>query len=139
MGHVQKRLGTALRKYKNDKKGKKLSDGKSVGGKGRLTDKIIDKMQNYYGKAIRGNKGNLEGMKSSIKAIQHHMIRNENLTLDKQHQYCPRSPDTWCKYWKDEADETHLYNEDNRLPEFLWKNLIPYLPDCPKMNFLVGV
>jgi hypothetical protein len=124
VGHVQKRLGTALRKYKNDK-GKKLSDGKSVGGKGRLTDKVIDKRQNYYGKAIRGNKGNLEGMKSSIKAIQHHMIRNENLTLDKQHQYCPRSPDTWCKYWKDKADETHLYNEDNRLPEVFMEELDP--------------
>ena len=23
----------------------------------RLTDKVIDKMQNHYGKAIRGNKG----------------------------------------------------------------------------------
>ena len=70
VGHVQKRLGTALRKYKKDKKGGKLSDGKSVGGKGRLTDKIIYQMQNYYGKAIRENKGNLAGMKQSIKAIQ---------------------------------------------------------------------
>ena len=44
VGHVQKRLGTALRKYKNDMKGKKLSDGKGVRGKGRLTDKTIDKI-----------------------------------------------------------------------------------------------
>jgi hypothetical protein len=54
-------LGTALRKYKNDNKGKKLSDGKSIGGKGRLTDKIINRMQNFYGRAIRENKGNQEG------------------------------------------------------------------------------
>ena len=52
VGHVQKQLGTALRKYKKDKKRSKLSDGKSVGGKGQLTDKIIDQMQNYYGKGI---------------------------------------------------------------------------------------
>ena len=56
MGHVQKRLGTALRKYKSDTRGKKRADGKSIGGRGRLMDKVIDKMQNYYGKAIRGNK-----------------------------------------------------------------------------------
>lgn len=54
---MQKRLGTALRKYKKDMVGEKLSDGKTVGGKGRLTDKVIDKMQNYYGKAIRENRG----------------------------------------------------------------------------------
>jgi hypothetical protein len=46
VGHVQKRLGTALRKYKADKKGKKLSDGKGVGGRGRFTDKIMDR-QNH--------------------------------------------------------------------------------------------
>jgi hypothetical protein len=54
-------LGTALRKYKNDNKGKKLSDGESIGGKGRLTDKIINRMQNFYGRAIREKKGNQEG------------------------------------------------------------------------------
>lgn len=83
VGHVQKRLGSALRKYKNNMKGKKLSDGKGVGGKGvggkgRLTDKVIDKMQNYYGKAIRESKGNLKGMQKSISAIQNHMIKSEN-------------------------------------------------------------
>ena len=36
------RLGTALRKYKQDMVGKKLPDGKGVGEKGRLTDKIVD-------------------------------------------------------------------------------------------------
>ena len=35
VGHVQKRLGTALRQYKNNKKGQKLSDGKGVSGRGR--------------------------------------------------------------------------------------------------------
>ena len=125
VGHVQKRLGTALRKYKKDNKGKKLADGKTVGGKGRLTDKVINKMQNYYGKAIRGNKGNLNGMKESIKAIQCHMVKNGKLTLEKQHQYCPKSDDTWCKYWKDKREETKLYNKDNRLPEVFMTELDP--------------
>ena len=125
VGHVQKRLGTALRKYKKDKKGQKLADGKTVGGKGRLTDKIIDSMQNYYGQAIRENKGNLEGMKKSIKAIQHHMIKDTSNTLKKQHQYCPKSSDSWCKYWKDKANGTKLYNDDKRLSDVFMTELNP--------------
>ena len=41
IGHVQKRVGTALRKLKRDNPG--------LGGKGKLTDNLIDKLQNYYG------------------------------------------------------------------------------------------
>ena len=33
----------------------KLSDGKGILGKARRTDKIINKMQNYYGMTIRQN------------------------------------------------------------------------------------
>ena len=52
VGHVQKRLGTALRKYKSDMNGKKLSDEKTVGGKNRLTDKVNVELlwQSYQGK-----------------------------------------------------------------------------------------
>ena len=134
VGHVQKRLGTALRKYKKDKKGNKLSDGKSVGGKGWLTDKIIDQMQNYYGKAIRENKGSLAWMKQSIKAIQCHMIKNSKLSLHKQH--CAKSKDTWCKYWKDKLEKTKTYKEDNRLPDVFMKELDPVFTRLSKDELL---
>ena len=55
VGHVQKCLGTRLRKLRNDMKGKVLSDSKRINGKGRLTDKISNKMQNYFGMASRQN------------------------------------------------------------------------------------
>ena len=55
VGHAQKRLGTRFRKLRDDMKGKKLDDGKGILGKGRLTDKIINKMQNYCGMAISQN------------------------------------------------------------------------------------
>ena len=55
-------------------KGTKLSDGKGVTGAGRLTNQMIKKLQNYYGFAIRQNKGNLAGMKEAINAIKHHII-----------------------------------------------------------------
>ena len=54
IGHVQKRVGTRLRNLKKTEKGLiKLG----------LTDKIIDRLQNYYGIAIRSNVGDLDTMK----------------------------------------------------------------------------
>ena len=41
-------INTKLRK-----KAKKVDDGETVGGKGRLTKVVIHKLQNYYGAAIR--------------------------------------------------------------------------------------
>ena len=49
VGHAQKRVGSRLRKLKSSNKGVKLSDGKGLSGKGRLTDEKIDVLQNYYG------------------------------------------------------------------------------------------
>lgn len=54
-GHVQKRLGNAVSKLEKEKKG--------MEEKGRMTDNKTDKLQNYYGIAIRSNSGNLPAMK----------------------------------------------------------------------------
>ncbi|GFX12638.1 uncharacterized protein TNCV_3157591 [Trichonephila clavipes] len=45
VGHVQKRMGTRLRKLKQ--MNSKLRDGKSIGGKRRLTDRMIDLIATY--------------------------------------------------------------------------------------------
>ena len=69
VGHVQKRMGKKLRDLKKYAKGKKLADGKSIGGRGRLTDTEINKIQAYYGNAIRGNVNNLVGIRAAVWAI----------------------------------------------------------------------
>ena len=52
---MQKRMGKALRELRKKTTGK-LNDGSSVGGKKhRLTDFCMDKLQTYYGNAIRRN------------------------------------------------------------------------------------
>ncbi|CAB3993252.1 Hypothetical predicted protein [Paramuricea clavata] len=89
---------------------------------GRVKEALEKK---YYGKAIRGNKGDLEGLKKSIKAIQHHMIKNDKESLKKQHEYWPMSADTWCKYWKVKNDHTNLYNEDASLSVVFMAELYP--------------
>ena len=43
LGHIQKRLGTRLRKLKTTNKSA-LLDGTPIGGKGQLTDKTINKL-----------------------------------------------------------------------------------------------
>ena len=51
LGHIQKRVGSRLRKLEKEYGGKKLSDRKTL--RGRLGDKEINKLQNYFGIAIR--------------------------------------------------------------------------------------
>ena len=53
VGHVQKRVGTRLRNLKKTIKG--------LAGKGKLTNVTIDRLQNYYGIAVRQNVNDLEG------------------------------------------------------------------------------
>ena len=72
MGHVQKRMGTALRNLKVQYRGQELSDGKTIGGTGRLTDSRINSLQNYYGDAIRRNRGDLEAMMKAVQATLLH-------------------------------------------------------------------
>lgn len=103
VGHVQKRLGSRLRTLRTNMKGKKLSDGKPLTGRGRLTEKVMNSLQNYYGMSIRSNTGQLYAMKKSIAAIIHHCSANDNST--QRHMYCPRDPNTTrCKYWKTEEN-----------------------------------
>ena len=57
VGHIQNHLGSHLRNLKHTMKGP-LADGKTLSGKGRLTDKVINKLQNYFGIANRKSVGN---------------------------------------------------------------------------------
>ena len=118
-------MGSNLRKYKTEKKAKNLDDGQTVGGKDRLTKLVTDKLQNYYGAAIRQNVGNLRIMQDAIWAIFYHTIKASNETLDVQHQYCPKGSKSWCKYQLDVANGTNFYTQNNCLPAIFRKELKP--------------
>ncbi|KAK3748587.1 hypothetical protein RRG08_011669 [Elysia crispata] len=109
VGHVQKRCGTRLRRLKNENKTRKLEDGKGLGGAGRLTDKKIDTLQNYYGFAIRHNAGNLDNMKAAVRAVLPHVASTE---ANKMHDLCAEGPNSWCKYKADPEN----YKHKNGLP-----------------------
>lgn len=114
IGHMQKRMGSRLRSLRNDLKKKKLADGKTISGRGRLTDLEINKLQNYYGLAIRRNTDNsVDDMVKSIWAIYFHRLSTDD---QAHHGLCPSGPDTWCQYNK--AQETgEEYTHHHALPE----------------------
>ena len=90
LGHIQKRIGNALHNLVHDMKGKRLADGKSVGGKGCLTQDKTDSFQRYYGQAIRDHaQKSIEDTKNAIWAIYHHSVSNPKVPLEKQHKLCP--------------------------------------------------
>lgn len=74
VGHIQKRMGSRLQRLKTKKRGEKLSNGKPLGGKGRLTDQVIDSLQVYYGKAIRDNTDSVENMRTAVWATYFHEL-----------------------------------------------------------------
>ena len=77
---------------------------KGLGGSGRLTDVMIDKIQNYYGIAIRGNTGkDCDTMKKAIWAAFFHVASSNDR---EWHDHCQPGPDSWCKYQVDLGKQT---------------------------------
>ena len=88
VGHIQKRMGTALRELKRKSKGILLAD-KTIGGKGRLTDVYIDSIQNYYGQAISNN-NDIVSMQNAIWAIFYHDTSGRSHTITGTTSILPR-------------------------------------------------
>ena len=119
VGHVQKRLGTRLGKLKASRKGTKLPDGKTLEGRGRLTDKVIDKLQTQYGTAIRANKNNLTKMRENVWAVYFYHLSTDDNPL---HKFCTAK----CPYKKAEArDELHTFKHKNSLTSAVMEAIKP--------------
>ena len=93
--HIQKQMGTNLRRLKLEAKGRTLA-----GGRRRLTDSVIDSFQNYFGNVIRNNSNNLTAMYNTFWAIYFHCIAGENESLSEQHKLFPDCKNSWCWYKK---------------------------------------
>lgn len=119
VGHVQKRMGGRLRRLRKEIKGNVLSDGLKIGGKnGRLTDVVIDSLQNYYGLAIRRSKNDLDKMTKDIWSIHYH----KSSTNDQpRHDSCEES---WCKF-KQATNENKPYHHKNSLDEAVMELIKP--------------
>ncbi|GFY00915.1 CCHC-type domain-containing protein [Trichonephila clavipes] len=120
IGHVQKRVGRRLRQLK------KTTNG--LGGKNKLTDKLIDRIQNYYGIAIRNNVGNLQKMMSSVIAAFFHCVSGKIISL---HGQCPEGSESWCRYQRAKAAGSPLKEIEQGLPNKIINQIKPtYLKLC---------
>ena len=129
VGHVQKRLGSRLRKLRVQMKGKKLPDGKLLSGAGRLTDKKIDTLQNYFGLAIRQQKDDLLGMQWSVLATLYHVASTDDAP---NHSFGPAGSDSWCKY-NVNADN---YHHKHGLPPAVLDIVEPIFSDLADCDLL---
>ena len=93
VNHAEKRMGTALRKAAKSAK---------LGGRGvgRLTTLKATKLQTYYGRALRGNVGNVDATKEAVWATLFHSMSTNH---DPHHRRCPYGPDSWCIFNKSVA------------------------------------
>ena len=85
-----------------------------MGGRGRLTDATIDRLQNYVGFAVRQNVGDLKSMKSSFLASLFHVVSNKDNSYHYPH--CPNGPKSRFKYDTDTANNTRTYKPGAGLP-----------------------
>lgn len=132
VGHVQKRMGSRLRTKVKAMKGKKLSDGKIISGKGRLTKKTIDSLQNYFGLAIRRNRGNLKAMRKDVWATFFHRLSTDE---KPNHHMCPKGVDSWCKFERAKVTK-ESYTHKNSLPEAVMNEIKPIFQDLSKEELL---
>ncbi|XP_018494221.1 uncharacterized protein LOC108863949 [Galendromus occidentalis] len=128
VGHIQKRMGTRLRKLKTAFRGRKLEDGKPIGGRNRPTDETIDRIQSYYGNAIRGNTSDVEKMMRAIWAIFNHMQSSNEFP---DHTLCEIS---WCKYLQQPEECDHKQHQ--HLPRCLMEELRGTFEDLSDIRLL---
>ena len=129
IGHIQKRVGTRLRKMCNQFKGKKLSNGKPLTGKSRLTMKTIDTLQNYYGLAIKENTHSLVDMVNAVLAAFYHVACTDEKPM---HTLCPVGEDSWCGWQRDSTTYKHKHG----LPEAIVELLEPIFEELSKPDLL---
>ena len=122
VGHVQKRLGKSLRDLKQRLAGQKLADGKRLGGKGRMTDFLMNSLQTYYGIAIRENTGDVQAMYKAIWASFCHSSSSDEKPM---HQFCPPGLTSWCKWQQHEAGSPEPYKHHDPIPPAVFDVMKP--------------
>lgn len=106
-----------------------------LGGKGKLTGKIIDNLSRYYGAAIRHNCDSVEEMKNAIWATYYHQQSTDD---NPQHDKCLRGKNSWCPYQKALATTgvDNFKHKYTPLPEDVIQAIKPIYEDLSKDELL---
>ena len=94
---------------------------KNLGGRGKLTGKLIDELSLYYGLAICRNTDLVENMRKKINATLYHKKSTDE---KPQHDRCPVGEDSWCSWQKAKAWHTlDIYSHKPAMPMQVARNL----------------
>ncbi|GFV79854.1 uncharacterized protein TNCV_1726791 [Trichonephila clavipes] len=127
-------MGARLRNLKTMNCGKNLSDGESISGKNRLTDKFIDTITAYYGNVIRQNNSHISDMRQAIWAIYCHYRSTDE---EPMHHFCPIGDTSWCKYQKAVAtNSASLFKHKNTVPIAIMDEIKPLIAELSAPKFL---
>lgn len=156
INHIQKRMGTRLRKLKDELKEEKTTkSGKIikrslVGGKHQLTDKQIDAYQRYFGKAIRDSVGtNILNMKLKIMSGFWHSISRDGgmeittTTIATHHGASSKKPENQPMSSHNSISITVHYTALSTAPllNFLkkhhWSQFLLHIHYCHLSSFLI--
>ena len=96
-------MGTCSRNLKASYSGKKLSDGGSIEGRGRLIGQVIHLLTRYYGNAIREYSDSHDKMSTAIWATFYHKSSTDTKL---QHNLCPEAANSWCKWQQAKAKKS---------------------------------
>lgn len=125
LNHVQNRMGTALRNLVQ-------KSAKPLGGKGRLTKGLIEKLTGYYGWALRNNSNDVAAMQRAVMASYHHITSTD---AEPHHDLCPEGADSWCRHKVAEANGVpqprHRYN----LPGYVAEAMLPIYKRLSEPSF----
>ena len=146
IGHIQKRVGRKLRNLKEEGTFKDLFDTDDENddeGKGkkktkrvrlRLTDKMINKLQNYFGIAVRACAGKtMVEMKRGIGAALYHCCQFDD--EEQRHMFCPKMPLSWRKYQVDKYNNTSLYKQKPGIHREVFQKMKPVFMELSKEIF----
>ena len=87
-----------------------------------LSDSLINSLQNYYGHAIRSNRGNLELM---VKAVQATLLHSNSSDEAPRHHLCPTGKESWCKWQRAQALGIKYSHTKPPIPEAILHLLKP--------------
>ena len=102
---------------------------KNLGGRGKLTKKSIDRLQNYYGIAVRANSYNLAQMKKPIHGTLFHVASSAK---NNYHTHCPTGENSWCHYQSDKVTGLKTYKPGPGLAIEVIKHVKPIFNDLSK-------
>ena len=126
IGHVQKRMGSRLRNVKKNTKG--------LGGRGKLTGKLIDELTIYYGLAIRRNTDSVDKMKNDIWATLDHKISTDD---KPKHEKCPIGINSWCTWQQSKALGTlSSYEHKPPMHNDVYKAIMPIYKELSSDDLL---